>query len=1541
MHFVRTFTTEGAHSFDSVEFEARRCQISNHDGSAAFEMDAVIFPTSWSQNAANVVAQKYLRKAGVPDKTVRIKEKGIPEWCQRSKPAKDAVFGAETDIRQTLRRLAGTWTYWGFKMGLFSEEADGQIFYDEVLYTLIHQMWAPNSPQWFNTGLHWAYGIEGPPQGHYYVDSETDEVVPSSSAYERPQPHACQPAWALVSTPEGMVPIVEIVREGRVGLEVFDREGTTKVVAVSANGVKGVRRLHLRSGRYVDVTGDHLVLVSEHRKDKKGEFLPAQEVEEGMRLHLPMRPERLDEGVGSDAQMVSEAALAGWLLTDGFVGQYGEGSNRSLIVEFETVYDEELSWVKKHLEVVFSGVAFNQIDEKVDDPRLTYRRLRASGEQFRGFVERWGLLDRRENAKVPSCLYGASHDVLMAFLKSIFQADGHVAVRRRDGVVSGQVGFDKISREFCSGVQLLLSRVGIFSRLQVRNDSREDRKQGWRVSIGILGDARRFAEIIGFLSVDKQQLLRERCLLDGRDVSELTLDLVTEIEDLGEHEVFDIQTESGTYLSNHVVVHNCFIQSVGDDLVNPGGIMDLWVREARLFKYGSGTGTNFSGLRGAGERLSGGGVSSGVMSWLRIGDRSAQGIQSGGTTRRAAKMVVLDDDHPEICEFVNWKVTEEKKVAAMVAGSRACEKSLNDIVRACHSMEGEDRFDPKKNERLGDAVLDARDLFVPDSMVYRAIELAKQGVTRMDFPILDTDWQGAAYDTVSGQQSNNSVSVTQRFLQAVETKDDWTLIRRTDGGVHKTIPAASLWADLTYAAWACADPGLHFNSTMNEWHTCSNDEPIRATNPCSEYVFIDDTACNLASLNLVKFEAYNSLGFSLETFVQTVHLVTTVLEISVGMSQLPSAAIARKTYDYRTLGLGYANLGALLMRRGLPYDSPEARGFAGALTALMTGEAYCQSARMAECLGAFPRFEANREPMMKVMGNHRAAALGFEDDYKELSIEPRGLKSGDTHPELLVAAGLAWKKAIELGSKHGYRNAQVSAIAPTGTISIEMDCDTTGVEPDFALVKFKSLAGGGGMTIINQSVPVALQRLGYSAAQIETIVHYISGHRKLSEEVKGFLTVKGFTGEMIERVENALRMGSPHIALAISEMQVGRSDLLEFTELTPEDLSKGVDLLTLLGMNADKISEANLYSVGAMTIEGAPGLKDAHLPVFDCANRCGLTGKRSISARGHVDMMGAVQPFVSGAISKTVNMPRDATLEDVRSVYHRAWKVGVKAIALYRDGSKMSQPLGSRLAAELFEGLKRSEPEVSSRDVVHQVAERMVIRYISERRKLPFKRSGYTQKAIIGGHKVFLRTGEYDDGTLGELFIDTHKEGAAFRSLLAAFAMAVSVGLQHGVPLEKLVDLYTFTKYEPNGPVFGDAQVKTCTSLLDWVFRHLAVSYLGREDLAHVKSEDLDPDTLGEPEPSFTHEKDMGSLHLLDVNDVHLHDDDTSEVAIKHTFMATTSTSEMVTTMSPSEIARASGYEGDPCPSCGQFMLVRTNGSCTKCTNCGDYGGCS
>ncbi len=1196
MHFRRTFTRAGQDPLDLVEVESRRCQISNMDGSAAFEMDAVIVPASWSHNATNVVAQKYLRKAGVPSKTVRVKEKGIPAWCQRSKPAKDAEFGAETDIRQALRRLAGTWTYWGFKLGLFSSEEDGQIFYDEVCHTLVHQMWAPNSPQWFNTGLHWAYGIEGPPQGHHYVDPKTNEVVPSSSAYERPQPHAC------------------------------------------------------------------------------------------------------------------------------------------------------------------------------------------------------------------------------------------------------------------------------------------------------------------------------------------------------------------------------FIQTVDDDLVGQGGIMDLWVREARLFKYGSGTGTNFSSLRGAGERLSGGGFSSGVMSWLRIGDRAAQGIQSGGTTRRAAKMVVLDVDHPEICEFVNWKVTEEQKVAAMVAGSHACEKALNAILLACHGMEGDDRFEPKKNVALGDAILDARVAFVPDAMIYRAIELAKQGVTRMDFPLFDTDWQGAAYDTVAGQQSNNSVGVSQRFLQAVDNNEDWTLIRRTDGGVHKTIPATSLWADLTYAAWACADPGLQYNSTMNEWHTCSNDDRIRATNPCSEYVFIDDTACNLASLNLVKFESDNALGFDLETFVPVTHLVTMVLEISVGMSQLPSASIARKTYDYRTLGLGYANLGALLMRRGLPYDSPEARGFAGALTAVMSGEAYCESARMAARLGAFDRFEANREPMMRVMHNHMVAAHGG-DDYSGLSIEPRGLKDGDTDPTLLAAARSAWVHAVELGSRHGYRNAQISALAPTGTISIEMDCDTTGIEPDFALVKFKSLAGGGGMTIINQSVPTALRRLGYDEQQIEAIVHYISGHRELSDEVKGFLAVKGFTAEMIDRAEDALRMGSPHIALSVSEMQVGRSDLLEFTELTAEDLASGVDLLTLLGMGADKISEANLYSVGAMTIEGAPGIKGEHLAVFDCANRCGLTGERFISARGHVDMMGAIQPFVSGAISKTVNMPRDASLEDVRSVYHRAWKVGVKAIALYRDGSKLSQPLGSRLAAELFEGLERSQPEVPSGEVIHKLTERMVIRYISERRKLPFKRSGYTQKAIIGGHKVFLRTGEYADGTLGELFIDTHKEGAAFRSLLAAFAMAVSVGLQHGVPLEKLVELYTFTKYEPNGMVMGDAQIKSCTSLLDWVFRHLAVSYLGREDLAHVKSADLEPDTMGDPEPTYSHEKDMGSIPVMlttkpiDVNAPYLPEEDTAEIAIQQTYLATGAVSrrsagaqlsagasggaQAVMGLSAAEIARASGYEGDPCESCGQLKLVRTNGNCTKCLNCGEYGGCS
>ncbi|TFF19974.1 vitamin B12-dependent ribonucleotide reductase [Jiella endophytica] len=1110
MKFERRYTKAGESPYAAVAFRKATSEIKNPDGSVVFRLEGIDVPEQFSQVAADILAQKYFRKAGVPKVLKKVEEHDVPSFLWRSvaddkalaKLPEDERTGSEMDGRQVFDRLAGTWTYWGWKGGYFETEEDASAFRDELVYMLATQKVAPNSPQWFNTGLHWAYGIDGPSQGHYYVDYRTGQLTRSATSYEHPQPHAC------------------------------------------------------------------------------------------------------------------------------------------------------------------------------------------------------------------------------------------------------------------------------------------------------------------------------------------------------------------------------FIQSVADDLVNEGGIMDLWVREARLFKYGSGTGSNFSFLRGEGEKLAGGGKSSGLMSFLKIGDRAAGAIKSGGTTRRAAKMVVVDIDHPDIEAYINWKVREEEKVAALVTGSKTVAKHLKAILSACVNCEGPDGdcFDPMKNPALKRAVKDAKKAQVPENYAKRVIQFARQGYTDIEFPVYDTDWDSEAYLTVSGQNSNNSVSLTDDFLRAVENDEEWKLVRRTDGKVHKTVKARELWEQIGYAAWASADPGLHFNTTMNDWHTCPEAGSIRASNPCSEYMFLDDTACNLASLNLIQFqEAVTGEGgkdtkrFDTAAFEHAVRIWTVVLEISVLMAQFPSKEIAQRSYDYRTLGLGFANIGGLLMTSGIPYDSKEGRAICGAISALMTGIAYRTSAEIAGVLSPFPDYERNAEAMLRVMRNHARAAHGIANGYEALAVDPVPLDHASlTDKRLSGRAKVAWTEAVELGSKNGYRNAQVSVIAPTGTIGLVMDCDTTGIEPDFALVKFKKLAGGGYFKIINRAVPDALRTLGYSESQIAEIEAYAVGHGNLNQAPAinpSSLKAKGFTDELIATLNAA--MGSAFdIKFVFNKFTLGEAfcrDVLGFSDAELNDFT--FEMLPALGFSRKDIDAANIHVCGAMTLEGAPFLKDEHLPVFDCANPCGRIGKRYLSVDSHIRMMAAAQPFISGAISKTINMPNDATVEDCTAAYMLSWKLALKANALYRDGSKLSQPLNASLIAdeddedetveEVAAALIASPPAAQATEVAERIVERIVEKVVRDREKLPNRRKGYTQKAIVGGHKVYLRTGEFDDGRLGEIFIDMHKEGAAFRAMMNNFAIAISLGLQFGVPLEEYVEAFTFTRFEPAGMVQGNEAIKNATSILDYVFRELAVSYLGRHDLAHVQPEDITASTVG------------------------------------------------------------------------------------------------
>ena len=1030
--------------------------------------------------------------------------------------------------------------------------------------------------------------------------------------------------------------------------------------------------------------------------------------------------------------------------------------------------------------------------------------------------------------------------------------------------------------------------------------------------------------------------------------------------------------------------HACFIQAVKDDLVREGGIMDLWTREARLFKYGSGTGSNFSDLRGDMEPLSGGGVSSGLMSFLKIGDTAAGAIKSGGTTRRAAKMVCLDADHPDIEKFINWKVHEEQKVAALVAGSKTIKDLINELFSAIHGWGNEtEKFDLKLNKDLRKVAKKARLAQMPFSYVYRIIHLTKQGYTEVAFEEYDTDWDSEAYRTVAGQNANNSIRLDNTFMEAVEQDKDWELFWRVEKVKAKAegrepvpckkLKAKELWEEIAYAAWASADPGIQFDSTINEWHTCPADGKIRASNPCSEYMFLDDTACNLASLNLMRFRDPKTGELDITKFRHGSRIWTIVLEISVLMAQFPSRNIAKLSYEFRTLGLGYANMGTYLMVNGIPYDSPEALSVCGAVTSIMHMTSYATSAEMAKELGTFSGYERNKVNMLRVVRNHRRASFRAPDSqYEGLTIKPIGIDSQHCPPELLKAAQQDANLALKLGEKYGYRNAQVTVIAPTGTIGLLMDCDTTGIEPDFALVKFKKLAGGGYFKIINKSIPLALQKLGYEDSEISDIVHYIKGYARLEGSPcinANVLRSKGFTDEVLKRIEEQLPTAFD-ISFVFNLYTLGESFCKETLGLTDEQLGNfEFSILKHLGFSGKEIEAANDYICGTMTSEDAPHLKQEHYSVFDCANKCGRNGKRFISAGAHIRMMAVAQPFISGSISKTINMPSEANVDDIKEAFSTSWHSGLKCNALYRDGSKLSQPLNANAEDNLWDEDDAEESVATVQPVQIRIAEKIIHRYIAKRRKLPHRRSGYTQKAVIGGHKLYLRTGEYEDGTIGEIFLDMHKEGAAFRSLMNSFAIAISLGLQHGVPLEEFVEAFIFTRFEPNGMVSGNDTIKMSTSIIDYIFRELAISYLGRNELAHVNSDELQASavhTQNETEPEYDNEQvvsertlsteeskaflekegndykgvDFALLKNSEPESAQVH----ADFSANSNFAAKTSSesweAQVRSTSSLVQEARMKGYEGEACHTCQQFTMVR-NGSCLKCASCGATSGCS
>ncbi|MDR0926763.1 MAG: adenosylcobalamin-dependent ribonucleoside-diphosphate reductase [Ignavibacteria bacterium] len=982
----------------------------------------------------------------------------------------------------------------------------------------------------------------------------------------------------------------------------------------------------------------------------------------------------------------------------------------------------------------------------------------------------------------------------------------------------------------------------------------------------------------------------------------------------------------------------CFIQSINDDLVNDGGIFDLLSKEARIFKYGSGTGTNFSSLRAASEHLSGGGVSSGLMSFLKVFDRAAGAIKSGGTTRRAAKMVILNIDHPDIEEFIEWKSKEEDKVAALVSGSKIYAIFMQAIIDEAIA----NGSNPQNNIRLRALIQKALNRGVPINAINKILDLTSLGFTNLNFAAYDTQFEGEAYLTVSGQNSNNSVRLTNEFMKAVANDDLWELKFRTSKGVAKVVKARQLFDKINLCAWKSADPGLQYDSTINEWHTCPQSGRINASNPCSEYMFLDDSACNLASLNLVKFWDNTKQTFLVNEYKHAIQLWTLVLEISVLMAQFPSKRIAELSYEYRTLGLGYANLGSLLMISGIPYDSPQALAITSAISSLLTSEAYATSAQIANEKGTFLHYPANKNDMLRVIRNHRNAAYsGNAQEYEGLTVKPTGISKQYCPQYLLQAAQNSWDNTLQLGTKYGFRNAQVTVIAPTGTIALLMDCDTTGIEPDFAIVKYKKLAGGGYFKIVNQSVQLALNNLGYTTSQINDIEKYSIGHGTLAgcKSINSDkLLEKGFSDEHIDKIEAQLASVFD-IRFAFSKFILGDAILSKLGLSQAEIDNPNLEILPLLGFTDAEIDAANDYVCGTMMLEGAPHIKPEHIAIFDCASKCGKKGQRFIDYMAHLRIMSAAQPFITGAISKTVNMPANATVDEVSNVHISAWEMMLKAIAIYRDGSKLSQPLNSAMLDGLDEVVTLGD-EVTLDETLGPKEIHLIQANRLTRRKLPKLRKGITREATVGGQKIFLRTGEYEDGTLGEIFLDMYKDGAAFRGMLNSFAILTSKAIQYGVPLDELVDTFTFTKFEPQGIVQGHEAVKFASSVLDYVFRSLGYDYLNRTDFVHTSKKDIPPLPIVEkpappkPQPQKV-EPEMSIIDklLAEVEEVaNITQEDTMEIPF-----ATTPTPTHNNNYSR---AKSMGYTGEQCPNCSS-MRVKRNGSCLLCEDCGTTSGCS
>jgi ribonucleotide reductase alpha subunit/intein/homing endonuclease len=1978
MHVARLFTADHDNPdsaptgrYPGLDFEERTW--TDYKGRSV----TATVPTGWSHTAAEILAGKYFRRAGVPTLLRAVPEEGVPGWLLRSVPAEGAGTGGEVDARQVFHRLAGAWTYWGWKGGYFDSEADAAAFYDEIRYMLAHQMAAPNSPQWFNTGLHWAYGIEGPAQGHYYIDGES--VRESSDAYTHPSAPACfilgvdddlvreggimdtwlrearifkhgsgsgfnaskirgkgeklsgggvssgllsflkvgdRSAGAIKSggtclaanqrvyTSNGPVPVIDLVGKDFITLSYDPPAGRFKAKNARAwrSGTKEVLRITTDKGTF-ELSHDHPIKLS------TGEYVEAEALRPGMSIFSCAID--LDQGRYMRVYLKN--------------GRKGKRRMHQLVAE-DIMGVDPRGWVIDHRD----NDKYNNVPENLgimsqsDHARRHGKELAAAGEH---------IFQRRNFSKL-----GSSNP--MHHEAPFWSGEGANRYRRKQGdilVASGrakQMQGEAAKQRMANLAYKVLNLGGSVETF-------DSYMQGRRTLIGPTESAaairssieRQFGDYDAFV-----EYLREH---NHR---------VTDVTSLGTMPVYDVEVDCPT---------------ADDKSPTTGHNFVIWPD------------ANIGG--------------SGIVV---------------ANTRRAAKLVALDVDHPDVEEFIDWKVVEEDKVAALVAGAAACRRHVNAVMEAYRS-EGTDLAFRK-------AVREAKAAGVPEGLLDRAVKLAQRGETAYPFPIYDTDWEGEAYITVSGQNANNSLRITNDFMEAVKSGADWHLRNRTDGSVAKTLPARELWSKINRAAWISADPGLQFDTTINEWHTVPNDGRIRATNPCSEYHFLDGGSCNLASLNLVNFEsADDSEVLRLDEFRHAARLWTMVLEITVYMAQYPSADIAENARNYRTLGLGYTNLGALLMRMGVAYDSRQALAVAAGITAVLTGEAYAASAEMAASVGPFPRFEANREEMLRVIHNHRQAAYHAPaSSYKGLSITPAGLHPDRCPPQLLAAARAAWDRAKELGEAHGYRNAQTTLTAPTGTISLVMDCDTTGIEPDFGLVKYKTLAGGGSMKLVNTSVTAALEKLGYAPEEIERIVVYATGHGTLPEEGPGLTwrrlrdsTSALSLGSVREAIEPAIP-GAFDLRMAFTPTGLGQEvhdAIMGLLDAPAEERNAPGGLLRALGFTDGEIEAANTYACGTLTLEGAPDLRTEHLPIFDCANRCGKTGTRSLSPMSHVNMMAATQPFLSGSASKcvsgdtliptsqglleigslydgeavdsfreerlrvastggdeltshfyyggeqptiritsadgrviegtpnhrikvadansygwkrldeigpddhvayllgsemwadkemqinftpaplygsqktvklpttldgrlarllgfltadgsiaesnwtiqltksdpavlerarelfrelfgveaklitdkrngvtsicvasktiveflrflglksraankdipwcvlqsprhvvveflaglwldgfiteqkrvaitlaslrlirqlqvvlnnmgmrcavsakynkvyrryyydlgltghdacafaqqvqldephkiarlltlreeeprsfntsdvvpcfrevarssvlavhdsndhrqlfdprttniawatmkdlhdsyaieeyreivednihftrvrnvessiskvydfhvpgnntfignglvnhnTINLPADAEVCDIAEVYEKSWKLMLKSVAVYRDRSKLSQPLASQILpddedeteaghgeAEAGHGeapalpsslgekvafvqtsgpvsvsLNGHEPTTVSIGTNGYASGPVAVAgplVAPKRRRLPGRRKGYTQKARVAGNNLYLRTGEYEDGTLGEIFIDMHKEGDTVRSLLNNLAIAVSLGLQYGVPLEEFVEAFVHTRFEPAGGVQGDEHIKLTSSLLDYIFRNLAINYLDDMGHSNVKQEsstqvmpERGPVTRAGAAPPLT-----GGTVVW----THLPGVVAMGVAAGSNGSNGSNGKHVEARDEAIAYATVQGYETTPCPHCRELKLAR-RGTCMVCDNCGTTTGC-